>query len=382
MTTPTIEIHGQKPTFTALPNWLRGKATPLEGWILWCLQSHYPNIHPSMTLLAQEACISRRSVSAVLAGMERKGWLVREHAFSEQGRKLSNRYVLTIWDPHWAVSDRAGDALGQEMHHPTRATDALGIGQDVHMDRAGDALWIGQEMPIKKNKRRRTREEEQEKKEKPPLVPPPGETHTTLDPGPNLPVKNPAQDLAQPQPQQPIKPWEPAQPQAPPKPASSDQPDESLAHVPVDPKPQRQKVAFKPSAENVPAALLPVVSEFLEFWSTKGGKRTERAWVAQLGQLAKIQDDPAGGTEAVRAQLQAGIQAATFGKAWQAVTHANWQRFRPKAPIAGGGFRRMTQDDHAAEAIAYVRAREARKAAAAAEAARAAQPTLILAEVA
>jgi DNA-binding MarR family transcriptional regulator len=85
----TNEYVGQKPTFTALPNWLRGKATPLELSILWCLQSHFPDIHPSLNLLAEEACISRRSVSGVLADMERKGWIARKHSFGDGGRKAS-----------------------------------------------------------------------------------------------------------------------------------------------------------------------------------------------------------------------------------------------------------------------------------------------------
>ena len=384
----TTELIGQKPTFTALPNWLRGKATPLEGWILWCLQSHYPNIHPSMTLLAQEACISRRSVSAILAGMERKGWLVRERAFSEQGRKLSNRYRLTIWDPHWAIPDRATDALGQEMHHSTRAGDALGIGQDVHMDRAGDALGIGQEMPIKKNKRSRSREEDQEKKENPPL-PPKGQrrdkrddTHPYRDRDGFVvnPDRQPQATEAQPQPTQPVKPWESPQQ---PKPETPPEPQQALATVPVDPQPKSRKAGFTPTEGNVPAALLPVVSELLEFWASKGGKKTERAWTAQLGQLNQIQADPTGGTEAARAQLLAGVQAATFGKAWCAVTYTNWQRYgRSRTPIGGTGFnRRMTQDEHAAEASAFIRERDARRAAEAARAAQEAQGTLILAEV-
>jgi hypothetical protein len=143
-----------------------------------------------------------------------------------------------------------------------------------------------------------------------------------------------------------------------------------------------RKVSFTPTEGDVPAALLPVVSELLEFWASKGGKKTERAWTAQLGQLNQIQADPTGGTEEARAQLLAGVQAATFGKAWCAVTYANWQRYgKTRTPISGTGFnRRMTQDEHAAEALAFIRERDAKRAA---EAARAqeTQSTLILAEV-
>ena len=115
-----------------------------------------------------------------------------------------------------------------------------------------------------------------------------------------------------------------------------------------------------PTAEDVPAELLPVVRELLAFWASKGGKRTGRAWSAQLGQLQRIQDDPTGGTEAVCAQLEAGSEAAVFGKPWQAVTFANWQRYGQKAtPATGASFGKPNAMDTAMRAMAIIRQREA-----------------------
>lgn len=378
----STELIGQRPTFTALPNWLRGKATPLEGWILWCLQSHYPNIHPSLTLLAQEACISRRAVCNVLSGLERKGWIAREQLVSESGRKAPTRYSLTIWDPHWAVSDSASGALVQEMHHQPSASGALTLVHDVHYPSAPGALKEEQD---KKNKKKKTKNQE------PPLAPPGGEHEQQdtsgpcqdLDEAPSSPhpsleaethgeaprIASDAPEGVQPQPTQPTPPWGPTEPSRP-LPAHKAESAPALAPVenpePVE-KPARKRASaerFNPTSADIPATLLPVAAELLAFWASKGGKRTQRAFVAQLRELHEIQDDPAGGTETCRSQLLTGSRAATFGKPWMAVTYDNWKRFDKPTPIMSNGFiRRPTTMDNIAGAIALIRQREAAKAA-------------------
>ena len=72
-----------------------------------------------------------------------------------------------------------------------------------------------------------------------------------------------------------------------------------------------------------------------------------------------------GGAESLRSQLQTGIDRAPI-KPWMSVTYANWKQFGPR-PGAGSQItnRRQTQDEAAAAAVAFIRAREARKAAAA-----------------
>jgi hypothetical protein len=103
------------------------------------------------------------------------------------------------------------------------------------------------------------------------------------------------------------------------------------AAAPTDTKPTR-KQAFKPTQEDIPAHLLPVASDLLDFWQGKRGSKSLQAWKALLTQLAKIQNDVNGGTEVLRAQIQKGIQVG-----WQSITHENWQRFaKPALPFGNG----------------------------------------------
>ena len=365
----TTEYIGQKPSFTALPNWLRGRATPLELAVLWCLQSHYPNIHPSMTLLAQEACLSRRSVSGVLAGMERKGWLVREHAFAECGRKAANRYRLTIWDVSWALVDRAGNALGQEVPYLDRAGGALGIGQEVHGDRAGGAHKEDQE---KKNKKKKSIEPplppaaRGERRPEVVAVPACRDRDGFLLPDPEPHAAEPA--AVQPQPQQRPQP-KPCWWQNPPRPLP--EPPDPEAVPPVKPKAQKREAGFVPAHEDVPAALLPVVRELLAFWSARHpkGRRTQGAWDRMLSHARKIQDHQQGGTEILRQQLEEGAEARVSGPGWLGLDFNRWQQYGTKAtPVIGSGFnRRPSPEAEAAAAIAFIRDRDAKAAAAVAK---------------
>ena len=125
-----------------------------------------------------------------------------------------------------------------------------------------------------------------------------------------------------------------------------------------------RKPRFQPSQDLIPAALLPVHPEILGFWATKAGARTEQAWNGLIKQLGLIQQDLQGGTEAVRAQLQQGIDRAPI-KPWMSVTHTMWRRFgMQQGPTPGTGNRRMSQTEAAAQAVAFFHAREAKKAAA------------------
>ena len=135
---------------------------------------------------------------------------------------------------------------------------------------------------------------------------------------------------------------------------------------PPEPKPVKpRKPRFKPSQDLIPVSLLPVAPEILGFWATKAGAKSEQAWQALISQLTLILDDPMGGAEPLRSQLQTGIDRAPI-KPWMSVTYANWKQFGPR-PGAGNRLtnRRQTQDEAAAAAVAYIRARKARKAAAA-----------------
>jgi hypothetical protein len=98
----------------------------------------------------------------------------------------------------------------------------------------------------------------------------------------------------------------------------------------------------------------------------KAGARTQKAWNGLMTQLALIQQDPLGGTEALRSQLQEGIDRAPI-KPWMSVTHSLWRTYGMKGARPGwSGNCRRTPEERAAESIAFIEARDARRAAAAA----------------
>jgi len=137
-------------------------------------------------------------------------------------------------------------------------------------------------------------------------------------------------------------------------------------------KPAR-KPRFQPSHDLIPTELLPVHPEILGFWAVKAGARTQQAWDGLIKQLGLIQQDPQGGTDMVRTQLQTGIERAPI-KPWLSVSYGNWRKFGMQQGTTCN--RRPTPEENAAAAVAFIQARDARKAAAAA----ASQQTL-LAEV-
>jgi hypothetical protein len=110
-------------------------------------------------------------------------------------------------------------------------------------------------------------------------------------------------------------------------------------------KPKASKARFSPSEADIPATLLPVAHDLLDFWAGKAGAKTSQAWKLLLTELTKIQQDVAGGIEVVRTQLQAATQSG-----WKSVTHANWHRYGRQAalPFGNGSSRRtsttITQD--------------------------------------
>jgi hypothetical protein len=168
----------------------------------------------------------------------------------------------------------------------------------------------------------------------------------------------------QPQPQQRPR------PKPLPEPLPDPAPDPE-AVPPVKPQAQKREAGFRPAYEDVPAALLPVVRELLAFWPARNpkAKRTQRAWEGMLTEAQKIQDHQQGGTEILREQLQEGAAARVSGPGWLGLNFNRWQQYGTKAgtPVMGSGFRgRLTPEQSAAEAIAFIRNRDAKAAAAAA----------------
>lgn len=356
------ELSGQRPTFTALPNWLRGRATPLELAVLWVLQSHFPNIHPSISLLAKETCLSRRSVIQVLQGMVRKGWIRKERMRHESGGDAANLYSLTIWDTNWLLKEAlgsAGDAQGEcTTCTGGSAPDAQGGVHEMHRGCARRAHKEDQEKKIKKKKT-----------QEPPFVPPAGgsaasdATHSQAGPclnhdqrpdqdllaantDPSLPTELHQRPLGAPasvqkQPNQPIPPWGPQEP-------LERLPEPSPCEEPKKPK----AVRFQPTEADIPAILLPVALPLLDFWAAKAGKKTEKAWKGLLTELQRIWNDPAGGTDVLRRQLEMGIEAKTYGNGWQSITYANWSKYGKEWHRQ---CKKETHVDVAARAIAFLK---------------------------
>ena len=416
-------VTGRQAGYTCLPNWLFGEATAQELVVLLALRYHAPNIHPSLARLAKVSGLGKSTVCRTLTSLKARGWVRTEHRFTESGQSSSTAYHLAIGSPEEEPSPvKSGVPERDSQGVPERDTGHSSAGMGVPQ-RQGGCPTAGHKEEELKNKIYKPLE--------PPFIPPAGErrppavaTHPCHDgdgtsdrdqgqkpwpepeaapirdrdgflinpfaPPPPITAAAAAAPAAAPDPD-PLPliepevwlaiqadPWpevpaatqpQPQQPNAPrPLPTPAD--PEPIA--PVNPKGTSRKGGFQPVEGDVPAALLPVVRELLAFWASKGGKRTERAWTAQLGQLQRIQDDPAGGTEAVRGQLEAGAQAAVFGKAWQAVTHANWERYGKRVtPIIGSGFNRPPNAmEVAVRAMAAIRRREEEARADAAEMAR------------
>lgn len=357
------EFSGQRPTFTALPNWLRGKTTPLEGWLLWTLQSHYPNIFPSLNTLAEESGMARRTVCNVLGDLERKGWIARKQAYRDDGRRETTRYVLTIWDPHWEQESSAYSALREQaVVHDMHGGSASGAPGVVHQVHGGSASGAHKEEQPKKNK---SKKNNLRKKENPLLSPEKGE-----------PPKNEAwQD------QQAETLEHAASTPVPGLPGSTQVPTATSNAVPTMPDlteppsaPKRRgrppkAPDFEPTQNSIPTTLLPVQAEILAFWPTKGAAHTERAWNLLLRELQKIQGDPQGGTEAVRQQLQKGRDSSDNGKPWDSITHENWECYGKKSrqqafsgqPARPRGIKDMSQEEAIRAVEAEVMRREARR---------------------
>ena len=83
---------------TCFPNWLLGKVTGLEIAVLVALQSHYPNIDPSLVTLSKESGMSQRTVQRVLGDLQEKGLVIKRQTRTQHGTKGANNYELLIWD--------------------------------------------------------------------------------------------------------------------------------------------------------------------------------------------------------------------------------------------------------------------------------------------
>jgi len=282
----------------------------------------------------------RRSVVNVLRTMEARGWLVRERVIGETGGLAANRYALTIWDAHWAVeADSAGNALVQEMHHPS-AGDAPPL---VHHVPYPSAPRAHKEEQLKKNKIRNLDKtpfcSPVEPKSRRPSVSDTPPDHVEKAPSPQ-PVENPVENPIMPtflisdpsflEPQVPQTPPESPlsvqkQPQQPISPWGQPRPLEGPSEAPVKKQaPKAKSAVFCPNNDDVPAALLPVSEKIIAFWQHKAGKKTPQAWSLLIQELTKINDFVNGGLDAVSEQCDLGIKARINGKGWMSITLNNF----------------------------------------------------------
>lgn len=126
-----------------------------------------------------------------------------------------------------------------------------------------------------------------------------------------------------------------------PLPPTADPAPQAATPTKRQPSAKARQQSFNPSPDDIPADLLPVQHDLLDFWAEKRGARSQRAWNGLCAELQKIHRDPNGGTDTLRAQLNAAIQAG-----WQSVTFTNWQRYgapaHPSLPLGSSPAGRYT----------------------------------------
>jgi hypothetical protein len=299
----SFQAQGSRVTFTALPNWIKGRLTPFEFCLLWTMQSHYPMIFPSLNLLAKESGMSRRKVILVMADLEAKGLVEKRLAFFDDGRQASSRYRLTVWDAKWLDQVRqeqegAGDPWGQAL--------PVGMVQGVHLQ-AAPARVHGMHPqggrstvhPMHSRGARRAPEEDQEKNNKPkskepPSIPPLGGSLPSVAGVGRLDVDESVSEQPRPRSglQQPREaafdassghPCPPAPQNGPPGPQNGQQPQPAPLEQPAAQQKAPPKLKDPYSARHlpehaVPNDLLPVQQLLREWWSVKARGRSEAAF--------------------------------------------------------------------------------------------------------
>lgn len=97
--------------------------------------------------------------------------------------------------------------------------------------------------------------------------------------------------------------------------------------------------SYQPDPSLVPESLKPISDQLIHCWvNFLVGVKSEQAFKTYLGQVQKILDDPCGGLDVVKDQLeQAEIVHATATKKWQSITYRNWQQIGRSQRLASIG---------------------------------------------
>ena len=82
--------------FIALPTALKGKVTPNQLSVIWCLQSYYPNIWPSYATIAKDAMMSPRTVIRTVNQLVELGLLQKQIRIDENNQR-TNCYRVVVW---------------------------------------------------------------------------------------------------------------------------------------------------------------------------------------------------------------------------------------------------------------------------------------------
>lgn len=347
-----MNFSSRRVNFVPLPAWVYGRSTPDEKAILGALQYHFPNIEPSIDRIVELSGVSKSSVLRVIQKLESKGWITVARTSKAKGKKMRNQYTLNIFSAPIEDFSSATLAPLENLEVPPWHYQKC---QNAEVRGAKTGQVRGATMAPKLNRAKLNQEELNQGTrevagrkalplEEPPLVPPMGGAIEFADPW--LEEFEPSKPLSQAKPAEKFQalpqsaaPTKNAQAQAASLPIETEPAAAAVqtsSTQPTEHAPKKRAGRFTPSADLIPAALLPVQSELLNFWELKSGEHSGAAWKRLLSGSQRIQADPRGGTEILRGQLLEGAEAG-----WKGVSFANWEKFGTKRRpdlTAGTGF--------------------------------------------
>ena len=77
---------------------MRGRFTPNEFALIWCLMSYWPDRCPSIGQLAEDTGLSVPSIHRLMRVLECDGAFRRVPRYDQFGAQLTNGYEMRIWD--------------------------------------------------------------------------------------------------------------------------------------------------------------------------------------------------------------------------------------------------------------------------------------------
>lgn len=99
---------------------------------------------------------------------------------------------------------------------------------------------------------------------------------------------------------------------------------------------QIQKPQEKAHPYPLPPELATLEVEIRTFWTkhkSPVSQKTSQAWKLQVTHLMKIFNDPEGGLDAVKHQLEKAAESSIIGKRWQSIKYDNWKAYGLKRKV-------------------------------------------------